>query len=71
MEVCVSISETAEDLTAKGPHRSGPQADLLEKYTAEDRYLGGLVGVRYAEAFKARSPLLVADPEAFAASRFG
>jgi LmbE family N-acetylglucosaminyl deacetylase len=50
---------------------SGPQADLLEKYTAEDRYVGGLVGVRYAEAFKARSPLLVADPEAFAASRFG
>ena len=29
------------------------------------------VGVRYAEAFKARSPLIVADPEAFAASRFG
>jgi N-acetylglucosamine malate deacetylase 1 len=50
---------------------SGPQADLLEKYTAEDRYVGSLVGVRYAEAFKARSPLLVADPEAFAASRFG
>jgi LmbE family N-acetylglucosaminyl deacetylase len=50
---------------------SGTQADLLEKYTAEDRYVGSLVGVRYAEAFKARSPLLVADPEAFGASRFG
>jgi N-acetylglucosamine malate deacetylase 1 len=50
---------------------SGPQADLLEKYTAEDRYVGSLVGVRYAEAFKARSPLLVADPEIFGASRFG
>jgi LmbE family N-acetylglucosaminyl deacetylase len=50
---------------------SGPQADLLEKYTAEDRYVGSLVNVRYAEAFKARSPLLVADPEAFGASRFG
>ncbi|HUC76010.1 MAG TPA: PIG-L family deacetylase [Vicinamibacterales bacterium] len=50
---------------------SGSQADLLEKYTAEDRYVGSLVGVRYAEAFKARSPLLVADPEAFGASRFG
>jgi hypothetical protein len=37
---------------------------------AQSRYVGGLVGVRYAEAFKARSPLLVADPEAFAASRF-
>jgi N-acetylglucosamine malate deacetylase 1 len=50
---------------------SGMQADLLDKYTAEDRYVGSLVGVRYAEAFKARSPLLVADPEAFGASRFG
>lgn len=50
---------------------SGPQADLVEKYTAEDRYIGSQVGVRYAEAFKARSPLLVADPEAFAISRFG
>jgi N-acetylglucosamine malate deacetylase 1 len=50
---------------------SGPQADLLEKYTAEDRYVGSLVGVRYAEAFKTRSPLLVVDPEVFATSRFG
>jgi len=49
----------------------GPQGDLLEKYTAEDRYVGSLVGVRYAEAFKSRSPLLVADPEVFSASRFG
>lgn len=49
---------------------SGPQADLLDKYTAEDRYIGSLVGVRYAEAFKARSPLLVADPEVFRPSRF-
>jgi N-acetylglucosamine malate deacetylase 1 len=50
---------------------SGPQADLLEKYTAEDRYIGSQVGVRYAEPFKARSPLLVPDPEAFLASHFG
>jgi N-acetylglucosamine malate deacetylase 1 len=50
---------------------SGPQADLLDKYTAEDRYVGSLVGVRYAEAFKSRSPLLVADPEVFGGSRFG
>lgn len=50
---------------------SGSQAELLDKYTAEDRYVGSLVGVRYAEAFKSRSPLLVADPEAFARSRFG
>ena len=50
---------------------SGDQAQLLEKYTTEDRYIGSLVGVRYAEAFKARSPLLVTDPEVFARSRFG
>jgi LmbE family N-acetylglucosaminyl deacetylase len=49
----------------------GAQADLLEKYTAEDRYVGSLVGARYAEAFKTRSPLLVDDPEVFSAARFG
>ena len=58
-------------LTAYESVFSGSQADLLEKYTAEDRYVGSLVGVRYAEAFKARSPLLVADPEAFDPSRYG
>ena len=50
---------------------SGSPAELLDEYAAEDRYVGSLVGVRYAEAFKARSPLLVADPEAFVPSRFG
>jgi N-acetylglucosamine malate deacetylase 1 len=60
-----------EALTVYESVFSGAQADLLEKYTAEDRYVGSLVGVRYAEAFKARSPLLVADPEAFVLSRFG
>ena len=50
---------------------SGDQATLVAKYTAEDRYVGSLVGVEYAEAFKARSPLLVASPEAFAPARFG
>ena len=50
---------------------SGDQAQLLEKYTAEDRYIGSLVGVQYAESFKARSPLLVSDPDVFAGSRFG
>ena len=60
-----------EALTAYESVFSGSQADLLDKYTTEDRYVGSLVGVRYAEAFKARSPLLVADPEAFAPSRFG
>ena len=50
---------------------SGDQATLLDKYSAEDRYVGSLVGVSYAEAFKARSPLLVDSPDVFAKSRFG
>jgi LmbE family N-acetylglucosaminyl deacetylase len=50
---------------------SEDQASLLDKYNAEDRYIGSLVGVRYAEAFRARSPLLVDSPEVFLKSRFG
>jgi len=50
---------------------SGDQATLLDKYSAEDRYVGSLVGVSYAEAFKARSPLLVDSPDVFTKSRFG
>lgn len=50
---------------------SGDQASLLDKYQAEDRYVGSLVGVPYAEAFRSRSPLLVADPEVFLKARFG
>ncbi len=49
----------------------GPQAELLDRYGAEDRYMGSLVGVRYAETFKARGPLLVEDPTLFQAVRFG
>ena len=82
MELAWPSFDFAVDVTEMHPRKlealrayesvfSGSQADLLEKYTAEDRYVGSLVGVRYAEAFKARSPLLVADPEAFGASRFG
>jgi LmbE family N-acetylglucosaminyl deacetylase len=50
---------------------SGDQATLLDKYKAEDRYVGSLVGVQYAEAFRSRSPLLVEDPEVFLKTRFG
>ncbi len=50
---------------------SGSQADLIDKYSAEDRYVGSLIGVRYAEAFQSRSPLLVEDPTVFASARFG
>lgn len=50
---------------------SGDQSVLLERYGAEDRYVGSLVGAQYAEAFKARSPLLVEDPLAFQSVRYG
>ncbi|HEV2176948.1 MAG TPA: PIG-L family deacetylase [Terriglobia bacterium] len=50
---------------------SGEQATLLDKYQAEDRYVGSLVGVQYAEAFRSRSPLLVDDLEVFSKARFG
>lgn len=49
----------------------GNQATLLDKYDAEDRYVGSLVGVRYAEAFRSRSPLLVPDADVFLKARFG
>ena len=50
---------------------AGDEAELLDKYTAEDRYIRSLVGVRYAEVFKARSALLVNNLEVFSRSRFG
>jgi len=50
---------------------SGEQAGLLDKYDAEDHYVGSLVGVQYAEPFRSRSPLLVNDPEIFLKARFG
>lgn len=49
----------------------GPQAARLERFRTEDQYVGSLVGVAYAEAFKARSPLLVTDPTAFVKTPFG
>jgi LmbE family N-acetylglucosaminyl deacetylase len=49
----------------------GDQATLLDKYNAEDRYVGSLVGVKYAEAFRSRTPLLVDDPRVFRKTRFG
>jgi hypothetical protein len=49
----------------------GDQAHLVERYAAEDQYYGSLLGVRYAEPFQARSPLLVSDPTAFAKVPFG
>jgi N-acetylglucosamine malate deacetylase 1 len=47
------------------------QTGLLDKYDAEDKYIGSLVGVRYAEAFRSHSPLFVDSPEIFLKTRFG
>ena len=47
------------------------QRQLVERYAAEDQYYGSLMGVRYAEPFLSRSPLLVEDPTAFAPVPFG
>lgn len=71
VDVTGSYEKKLESLRAYEAVFSGDQAQLLDKYTAEDRYIGSLVGVRYAEAFMARSPLLVSDPEVFPGSRFG
>jgi N-acetylglucosamine malate deacetylase 1 len=49
----------------------GEQASLVERYRAEDQYVASLVGVRFAEPFKARTPLLVDTPMAFLKVRFG
>ena len=50
---------------------AGDQARLVERYAAEDQYYGRILGVRYAEPFQARGPLLVSDPTAFAKVPFG
>ena len=71
VDVTGSYGKKLEALRAYEAVFSGEQAQLLDKYTAEDRYVGSLVGVPYAEAFKARSPLPVGDPEVFFMSRFG
>jgi LmbE family N-acetylglucosaminyl deacetylase len=71
VDVTGSYGRKLEALRAYQAVFSGDQAQLLEKYTAEDRCVGSLVGVPYAEAFKARSPLLISDPGVFSKSRFG
>ena len=71
VDVTAVYPRKLQALTAYESVFGGSQAELLDKYAAEDRYVGSLVGVRYAEAFRTRSPLLVADPEVFASARFG
>jgi N-acetylglucosamine malate deacetylase 1 len=74
-DFAVDVSDVyAEKMSAVTVYESvfsGDQATLVDKYSAEDRYVGSLVGVQYAEAFKARSPLLVESPAIFARARFG
>lgn len=50
---------------------SGRQAELPDLHGVEDCYVDAPVGVRYAAAFRARSPLLVAGPTVFLQARFG
>jgi N-acetylglucosamine malate deacetylase 1 len=71
VDVSATYSQKMAAVTAYESVFSGDQASLIDKYSAEDRYIGSLVGVQYAESFKARSPLLVDTPDAFARSRFG
>jgi bacillithiol biosynthesis deacetylase BshB1 len=71
VDVSATYTQKMAAITAYESVFSGDQASLLDKYSAEDRYVGSLVGVQYAEAFKARSPLLVDSPDVFAKSRFG
>lgn len=71
VDVTADYEKKLEALRAYEAVFRGDQSVLLDKYAAEDRYIGSLVGVRYAEAFRARSALLVDDPEVFCAARFG
>lgn len=50
---------------------SGDHAALLDKYSAEDRYIGSQVGVRFAEQFMTRMPLVVDLPTVFQPAKFG
>ncbi len=47
------------------------QEKLVPRFEAEDRYVGRLLEVEYAEMFRARSPILLTDLEAIAPVRYG
>ena len=74
-DFAVDVSAVYErKLAAIGAYESvfqGEQASLVDRYRAEDQYVGSLVGVRFAEPFRARTPLLVDSPLAFQKVRFG
>jgi LmbE family N-acetylglucosaminyl deacetylase len=71
VDVTVTYERKLAALAAYESVFSGDQLELLERYGAEDRYVGSLLGVRYAEAFKARSPILLDDPTVIGRVRFG
>jgi bacillithiol biosynthesis deacetylase BshB1 len=74
-DFAVDVSDCyTRKLEAIGAYESvfqGDQAGLVERYRAEDQYVGSLLGVGFAEPFKARTPLLVGDPTVFLKVRFG
>ncbi len=74
-DFAVDVSEVYErklaSISAYESVFQGEQASLVERYRAEDQYVGSLLGVRFAEPFKARTPLLVDTPLAFQKVRFG
>jgi LmbE family N-acetylglucosaminyl deacetylase len=74
-DYAVDVSDVYEQkLAAIGRYDSvfqGDQTKLLDRYRAEDQYVGSLVGVPFAEPFRARSPLLVEAPTVFTKVRFG
>lgn len=71
VDVSATYAQKLEALKVYDSVFSGEQASLIDKYSAEDRHVGSLVRVPYAEAFKARSPLLVDSPDVFVRARFG
>jgi LmbE family N-acetylglucosaminyl deacetylase len=74
-DFAVDVSDVYEQkLAAIGLYDSvfqGDQTKLLDRYRAEDQYIGSLVGVPFAEPFRARSQLLVEAPTVFTKVRFG
>lgn len=74
-DFAVDVSEVYDQklaaLTAYTSVFSGEQEVLLERFVAADRYVGSLVGVDYAEPFRAHGPLLVDDPTVFRKIRYG
>jgi LmbE family N-acetylglucosaminyl deacetylase len=74
-DFAVNVSDVYErKLAAIAAYESvfqGEQASLVERYRAEDQHIGSLLGVSFAEPFRARTPLLVDSPLAFQKVRFG